>query len=219
MDYGKENTSQLKKNKNFANKNINNKESGTMEKSCTRSDNISLDEKISQENNEIDTKHSQLNHQFDNSEKVSLLEKKILEYQKKERDNLLRMHAERENLKRRTDLDIEKAHKFALERFVNDLLPVIDNLERAIEIVSDKNSAVVEGIQLTLKEMINVMQKFGVKIISEVNVPLKTDIHQAVTVVESDKVSPGNVLSIMQKGYVLNGRTIRAAMVAVARKK
>ena len=127
-----------------------------------------------------------------------------------------------ENLRRRTEQDVEKAHKFALEKFVNDLLPVIASLDRALE-VADKNNAemapMVEGIELTLKSMLDVVRKYGVEVVGDINVPMDPNVHQAIAMVESDEVAPGNVLMVMQKGYTLNGRTIRAAMVSVAKAK
>ena len=149
-------------------------------------------------------------------EKIANLEAQLAEAQTRERDGILRVKAEMENLRRRTELDIEKAHKFALEKFINELLPVIDSLDRALEVADKANpdmSAMVEGIELTLKSMLDVVRKFGVEVIAETNVPL------AIAMVESDDVAPGNVLGIMQKGYTLNGRTIRAAMVTVAKAK
>lgn len=155
-------------------------------------------------------------------EKVANLEAQLAEAQTRERDGILRVKAEMENLRRRTELDIEKAHKFALEKFINELLPVIDSLDRALEVADKANpdmSAMVEGIELTLKSMLDVVRKFGVEVIAETNVPLDPNVHQAIAMVESDDVAPGNVLGIMQKGYTLNGRTIRAAMVTVAKAK
>ena len=125
-----------------------------------------------------------------------------------------------ENLRRRTEQDVEKAHKFALEKFVNELLPVIDSLDRALE-VADKanpdNAAMIEGIELTLKSMLDVVRKFGVEVIADTNVPLDPNVHQAIAMVESEEVEAGK--GVMQKGYTLNGRTIRAAMVTVAKAK
>ena len=165
-------------------------------------------------------------------EKIANLEAQLAEAQTRERDGILRVKAEMENLRRRTELDIEKAHKFALEKFINELLPVIDSLDRALEVADKANpdmSAMVEGIELTLKSMLDVVRKFGVEVIAEyvikvvniaeTNVPLDPNVHQAIAMVESDDVAPGNVLGIMQKGYTLNGRTIRAAMVTVAKAK
>ena len=155
-------------------------------------------------------------------EKIANLEAQLVEAQTRERDGVLRIKAEMENLRRRTELDVEKAHKFALEKFVNELLPVIDSLERALE-VADKGNAemapMVEGIELTLKSMLDVVKKFGVEVIADTNVPLDPNVHQAIAMVESEDVSAGNVLGVMQKGFTLNGRTIRAAMVTVAKAK
>ena len=155
-------------------------------------------------------------------EKIANLEAQLVEAQNRERDGVLRIKAEMENLRRRTELDVEKAHKFALEKFVNELLPVIDSLDRALE-VADKanpdNAAMIEGIELTLKSMLDVVRKFGVEVIADTDVPLDPNVHQAIAMVESEDVAAGNVLGVMQKWYTLNGRTIRAAMVTVAKAK
>jgi molecular chaperone GrpE len=155
-------------------------------------------------------------------EKIANLEAQLAEAQNRERDGVLRIKAEMENLRRRTELDVEKAHKFALEKFVNELLPVIDSLDRALEVADKANpdmAPMVEGIELTLKSMLDVVRKFGVEVIADTNVPLDPNVHQAIAMVESEDVAAGNVLGVMQKGYTLNGRTIRAAMVTVAKAK
>lgn len=108
-------------------------------------------------------------------EKIANLEVQLAEAQTRERDTVLRIKAEMENLRRRTEQDIEKAHKFALEKFVNELLPVIDSLDRALEVADKANpdmTAMVEGIELTLKSMLDVVRKFGVEVVAETNVPL-----------------------------------------------
>ncbi|TWY16165.1 nucleotide exchange factor GrpE [Enterobacter roggenkampii] len=155
-------------------------------------------------------------------EKIANLEAQLVEAQNRERDSVLRFKAEMENLRRRTEQDVEKAHKFALEKFVNELLPVIDSLDRALE-VADKanpdNAAMIEGIELTLKSMLDVVRKFGVEVIADTDVPLDPNVHQAIAMVESEEIEAGKVLGVMQKGYTLNGRTIRAAMVTVAKAK
>ncbi|MGM8812890.1 nucleotide exchange factor GrpE [Enterobacter cloacae] len=155
-------------------------------------------------------------------EKIANLEAQLVEAQNRERDSVLRIKAEMENLRRRSEQDVEKAHKFALEKFVNELLPVIDSLDRALE-VADKanpdNAAMIEGIELTLKSMLDVVRKFGVEVIADTDVPLDPNVHQAIAMVESEDVEAGKVLGVMQKGYTLNGRTIRAAMVTVAKAK
>ncbi len=155
-------------------------------------------------------------------EKIANLEAQLVEAQNRERDGVLRIKAEMENLRRRTELDIEKAHKFALEKFINELLPVIDSLDRALEVADKANSELapmVEGIELTMKSMLDVVRKFGVEVVADTNVPLDPNVHQAIAMVESEEVAAGNVLGVMQKGYTLNGRTLRAAMVTVAKAK
>ena len=155
-------------------------------------------------------------------EKIANLEAQLTEAQNRERDGILRIKAEMENLRRRTELDVEKAHKFALEKFVNELLPVIDSLDRALEVADKANpdmAPMVEGIELTLKSMLDVVKKFGVEVVADTNVPMDPNVHQAIAMVESEDVAAGNVLMVMQKGYTLNGRTIRAAMVSVAKAK
>ncbi len=155
-------------------------------------------------------------------ERIANLEVQLAEVQERERDALLRAKAEMDNLRRRTEQDVEKAHKFALEKFVNELLPVLDSLDRALE-VADKEgagmAAMIEGIELTRKSMLDVVRKFGVEVVGDINVPFNPDVHQAIAMVESDEVSPNHVLMVMQKVYTLNGRTIRAAMVSVAKTK
>jgi len=155
-------------------------------------------------------------------EKIANLEAQLVEAQNRERDGVLRIKAEMENLRRRTELDIEKAHKFALEKFINELLPVIDSLDRALEVADKANpelAPMVEGIELTMKSMLDVVRKFGVDVVADTNVPLDPNVHQAIAMVESEEVAAGNVLAVMQKGYTLNGRTLRAAMVTVAKAK
>ena len=99
---------------------------------------------------------------------------------------------------------------------------MIDSLDRALE-VADKanpdNTAMIEGIELTLKSMLDVVRKFGVEVVGDTNVQLDPNVHQAIAMVESEDVEAGKVLGVMQKGYTLNGRTIRAAMVTVAKAK
>ncbi|MEX3018638.1 nucleotide exchange factor GrpE [Kluyvera sp. STS39-E] len=155
-------------------------------------------------------------------EKIANLESQLAEAETRERESVLRVKAEMENLRRRTEIDVEKAHKFALEKFVNELLPVLDSLDRALEVANKDSEAMagmVEGIELTRKSMLDVVAKFGVQVVADINVPMDPNVHQAIAMVESEDVAAGNVLMVMQKGYTLNGRTIRAAMVSVAKAK
>ena len=137
-----------------------------------------------------------------------------------ERERALRTAAEMENLRRRTELDVEKAHKFALEKFVGELLPVLDNLERAIELADKENEALkpmIEGVELTLKSMQSGVAKFGLVALDPLNQPFDPNAHQAMSMVPSADVAPNTVIAVMQKGYDLNGRVIRPAMVMIAK--
>ena len=137
-----------------------------------------------------------------------------------ERERALRTAAEMENLRRRTELDVEKAHKFALEKFANELLPVLDNLERAIELADKDNEALkpmIEGVELTLKSMQSGVAKFGLVALDPLNQPFDPNAHQAMSMVPSADVAPNTVIAVMQKGYDLNGRVIRPAMVMIAK--
>ncbi|MFQ2180455.1 nucleotide exchange factor GrpE [Aeromonas veronii] len=137
-----------------------------------------------------------------------------------ERERALRTAAEMENLRRRTELDVEKAHKFALEKFANELLPVLDNLERAIELADKENEALkpmIEGVELTLKSMQSGVAKFGLVAFDPINQPFDPNAHQAMSMVPSADVAPNTVIAVMQKGYDLNGRVIRPAMVMIAK--
>ncbi|MDX7993029.1 nucleotide exchange factor GrpE [Xenorhabdus sp. Reich] len=152
--------------------------------------------------------------------RVAELEEQLKQAQINERDAMLRARAEIENIRRRTELDVEKAHKFALEKFSNELLPVIDNLERALDAADRENEtlqSMIEGIELTLKSFIDAVGKFGIEVVSDINVPFNPEVHQAMTMMESEQHEPNHVMFVMQKGYTLNGRLLRPAMVAVSK--
>jgi molecular chaperone GrpE len=155
-------------------------------------------------------------------ERIAQLEAELAQSQGGVREAQLRAQAEIENIRRRTEMDVEKAHKFALEKFANELLPVIDSLERALEVADKENSelaSMIEGIELTLKSLLGAVRKFGVEVVGETNVPFNPDVHQAMSMMESEEVAPNHVMMVMQRGYTLNGRLLRPAMVAVAKAK
>jgi len=136
------------------------------------------------------------------------------------KDAALRAQAEALNARRRSEADVEKARKFALERFVGDLLPVVDNLERALESAggdSDEAKAIAEGVDLTLKGLLDALKKHHVEQINPEGEPFDPQVHQAMTMIESPDCEPNSVLLVMQKGYTLNGRLIRPAMVTVSK--
>jgi molecular chaperone GrpE len=138
-----------------------------------------------------------------------------------QREQVLRAHAEVQNMRRRCESDVEKAHKFALEKFSGELLSVVDNLERALAAVPEGSSEQVrslcEGVELTLKSFLEVFSKFNLQQIDPVGEPFDPQFHQAITMVVNPAVEPNTVIAVMQKGYALHGRVIRPAMVVVAK--
>jgi molecular chaperone GrpE len=134
-------------------------------------------------------------------------------------EQLLREQAEMQNVRRRAQRDIESAHKYALEKFASELLSVVDNLERAIEAIDAKDEAqkaVAEGLELTLKTFIEVLGKYNVEAVDPEGQPFDADLHQAVSTVPNNDVEPNTVINVFQKGYTLNGRLVRPAMVVVS---
>ena len=137
-----------------------------------------------------------------------------------EKDRALRIAAEMENLRRRAAQDVEKAHKLALEKFTGELLPAIESLVRALELGERKNETLkpmMEGVELTLRAMLTTVGKFGVEQVNPMGDAFDPNRHQAISMVENGNVAPNSVMAVMQKGYELNGRVIRPAMVMVAR--
>lgn len=135
-------------------------------------------------------------------------------------DQSLRTAAELQNIRRRAEQDVEKAHKFALEKFANDLLPVADSLERGLELTSAEDEAVRpvrEGVELTLKLFHDTLKRFQVEAVDPHGAPFNPEHHQAMAMEESTHVEPGSVLKVFQKGYLLNGRLLRPAMVVVSK--
>ncbi|WP_236211572.1 nucleotide exchange factor GrpE [Metapseudomonas otitidis] len=135
-------------------------------------------------------------------------------------DQSLRTAAELQNIRRRAEQDVEKAHKFALEKFANDLLPVVDSLERGLELTSAEDEAVRpvrEGVELTLKLFHDTLKRFQVEAVDPHGTPFNPEHHQAMAMEESTHVEPGSVLKVFQKGYLLNGRLLRPAMVVVSK--
>ncbi|HFD91835.1 MAG TPA: nucleotide exchange factor GrpE [Gammaproteobacteria bacterium] len=134
-------------------------------------------------------------------------------------NQLLRAKADLENLQRRAQRDLENAHKFALEKFVRELLPVVDSLELGLAAARAENadlSKVVEGMDLTLKMLQGVLEKFGVRVVNPAGEKFDPEHHQAMTTQPSNEVAPNTVLNVYQKGYTLNDRLIRPAMVVVS---
>ena len=137
-------------------------------------------------------------------------------------DRFLRVKAEAENTRRRAEADVTAAHKYALDRFAAEIISVRDSLDlaRMVELPKDTNPAVQkmhEGLDLTLKLMDSVFQKFGVTRLDPKGQKFDPERHQAISMVDSAEVPPGHVVNVVQKGYLLNDRLLRPAMVVVAR--
>lgn len=147
--------------------------------------------------------------------RVLELEEKLAEAQ----DQQLRMVADLQNVRRRAEQDVEKAHKFALEKFAGDLLAVVDSLERGLEMSSPDDEAirpVREGLELTGKMLLDTLKRYGVEAIDPQGEPFNPELHQAVSMQPSTTAEPNSVLTVFQKGYSLNGRLMRPAMVVVS---
>lgn len=136
------------------------------------------------------------------------------------RDAVLRAQADAQNTMRRAEQDVEKARKFALERFCAELLPVVDNLERALEATSGDSEIVkpiAEGVELTLKSFQDALKKFHIEAVDPAGEPFDPQLHQAMSLIENADVEPNTVIAVMQKGYTLHGRLVRPAMVMVSK--
>ena len=135
------------------------------------------------------------------------------------KDAALRAQADAMNVQRRAEQEIEKARKFALERFCGDLLSVVDNLERALESSGDEqgSAALAEGVELTRKGFMDVLAKYGVEAVDPTGEPFDPETAQAMSMVEQPDAEPNSVVAVMQKGYLLNGRLLRPAMVMVSK--
>ena len=135
-------------------------------------------------------------------------------------DRALRAQAEIENVRRRAERDLAHAHRFALERFVSELLPVRDSLELGLAASAEKGAttaSIAEGVGLTLRMFEQAMEKFGIESIDPAGDPFNPEFHQAMTMQESGTAESGTVLTVVQKGYLLNERLVRPAMVIVAK--
>jgi molecular chaperone GrpE len=195
-------------NHNDANESVSNDPAINAETTEANDDSVEVEESV-----EIET----------SSDIISALEDKLaaanatIEGQK---EGVLRARAEMENAKRRAEAEVEKARKFALERFAGELLPVADNLERAIQVADGSNEAVkplLEGVELTMKSFVSTIEKFGLVVIDPQGDTFNPELHQAMSMQESTEVAANTVIAVMQKGYQINGRLLRPAMVMVSR--
>jgi molecular chaperone GrpE len=134
-------------------------------------------------------------------------------------DKFVRAQAELENLKRRTEKDVQNAHKFALERFAKELITVVDSLELGLQAASGDNpetQKLREGMELTLKQLLTVLERFNICGIDPVGEKFNPELHQAMAMQPTDTAAPNTVVKVFQKGYLLNDRLLRPAMVVIA---
>ncbi|HWO99794.1 MAG TPA: nucleotide exchange factor GrpE [Methylococcus sp.] len=134
-------------------------------------------------------------------------------------DRFVRAQAEMENLRRRMEKDLQNAHKYALEKFVKELLPVVDSLELGIAAASAESPDIAklrEGNELTLKQLQSVLEKFNIRAIDPVGEKFNPELHQAMAMEPSSSAEPNTVLRVFQKGYLLNDRLLRPSLVVVA---
>ena len=142
---------------------------------------------------------------------------------KEAQEQMLRSQAEMQNVRRRAEIDVEKAHKFALEKFVKELLPVADSLEKAVESTEGNDNAgelvasIREGVEMTLNLFMSSLGKFNVEQLNPVGEPFDPQQHEAMSMVPAPDAEPNSVVAVVQKGYLLNGRVVRPAMVMVAK--
>ena len=131
------------------------------------------------------------------------------------KEDVIRAQAEMANVRRRAEKDVENARRYSGEKFAKDILPVVDNLERALAAAEDKNS-VTEGVELTLKSLISTLEKHHITPIEPAGEPFDPDLHEAISMVPNPDMEPNTVMDVVQKGYKLYDRVIRAAMVVVS---
>jgi len=180
-------------------------------------------EEILEENQNVTDETSETASDADPQVSVEELQQQLEQARSKAEENwdlLVRTKAEMENLRRRAERDVENAHKYALERFITELLPVKDSLELGVQAAQQENASVdklQEGTELTLNMLNQAFDKFSINEVHPEGEPFNPDHHQAMAMLEHEEAAPNTVLQVMQKGYLLNDRLIRPAMVTVSK--
>ncbi|GFO72220.1 molecular chaperone GrpE [Bathymodiolus japonicus methanotrophic gill symbiont] len=179
-------------------------------------------EDVLEQVDELDNESAELEDEIQTELSVEDLQKKLAKAESKAAENwdkVLRIQAEMDNLKRRTQKDLDSAHKYGLEKFAKELLSVIDSLELGIQAATSDSPEVVklkEGSELTVKQFESVFEKFNIEAIDPLGQPFDPEFHQAMSMVPTEDAEPNTVINVFQKGYILNGRLIRPAMAVVA---
>ena len=208
----KKNSKKTDKNKNTKDhntKDLNEKENQKNNQEIEQQTEIETQNQTQDPSFKSESKTNSKDQQTDNKILLTQKEKKIKEL---EEENLL-IKADMQNLKRRTVIDIEKAHKYALDAIVSELITCVDDMQRALESANSKDEALKSGIELTLKNFLETLKKHGVIVIEPIGETFDPNKHQAVSM--SPDAKPNVVASVMQKGFELNGKLIRPAMVVV----
>lgn len=182
------------------------------------------DEIVQQAEEQVEEQHEHAHEVIsEEQEKINELELALAAAQTTvadQKDSVIRAKAEVDNVRRRAAQDVEKARKFALEKFAGEMLVVVDNLERGLATIDAEDEAqknTFEGVNLTLQGLLSGLEKFAVKAIDPQDQPFNPELHQAMSMQEIEGVAPNTVIAVMQKGYELNGRLIRPAMVMVSK--
>ena len=180
-------------------------------------------EQVEEQNEAVETEAEEVTAEAEpateEESEVESLQAKLKEAQ----EQSLRFQAEMQNVRRRSEIDVEKAHKFALEKFVKELLPVADSLEKAVESTegqqesSEVVTSIREGVEMTLDLFKKSLAKFNVEELNPVGEPFDPQQHEAMSMVPAPNAEPNSVVAVVQKGYLLNGRVVRPAMVMVAK--
>lgn len=150
----------------------------------------------------------------DNQAELEKLRKQLDDNEQK----ILRLYADMENARKRSQQEVINAHKFALSEFIKSLLPIVDSLEKTLAAAPENNAtAIIQGTQLTLKMLLDELTRAGVTIVNPINAPFNPEVHEAMALQPSDQAAANTVLQVLQKGYLLNGRLVRPALVIVAK--
>ena len=131
---------------------------------------------------------------------------------------LMRLAADFDNFRKRAQREKEEIRKYGIERLLRDILPVLDNLERAVAHSDGEESPIAQGVQMVVKQFIDTLQRYGIEPVESKSKPFDPELHEALSQAPSEDVEPGTVLEEVQKGYILNGRLLRPAKVIVAAK-
>lgn len=135
------------------------------------------------------------------------------------KDQMLRIQADAQNIRRRAEQDVEKAHKFGVEKFASEMLPIVDSLERALEAFGEDDDLkpMREGVEMTMNMFLSGLAKFKMEQVDPMGQPFDPALHQAMSMIDAPDADANSVIAVMQKGYTLHGRLVRPAMVVVAK--